>query len=363
MPHLFVDISSHGLGHLAQVAPVLNELTRRLPGLRLTVRSGVLSEKLYSRLHGPFTHLPERSDFGFVMHDATRIDLAASAAAYRSQHADWEQRVEAEADFLARLRPDLVLTDVAYLPLAGAARAGIPSLSMCSLNWAEMFDLFFGLEPWAPEIHQQMLSAYNSAEQFLRFTPGMPMRDLHRVHSIGSVAALGADRRIALREKLQCPADQKLVLVAFGGVEKQISFDAWQATPDVRWLIPQRGPKLREDMTVFEGLNVPFNDLLLSVDAVLTKPGYGTFVEAACSATPVLYLRSEDWPEQDGLIEWLKSNARCAEISQAQLMSGQLAESLGDLWRQIVPPKPRPDGVSEAAEILLARLTADSRNA
>jgi hypothetical protein len=30
-PHLFVDISAHGFGHLAQVAPVLNALGRRLP--------------------------------------------------------------------------------------------------------------------------------------------------------------------------------------------------------------------------------------------------------------------------------------------------------------------------------------------
>ena len=39
---------------------------------------------------------------------------------------------------LRRLAPDLVLTDVAYLPLAGAAQAGIPALSMCSLTWADL---------------------------------------------------------------------------------------------------------------------------------------------------------------------------------------------------------------------------------
>ena len=37
MPHLFVSLTAHGYGHLAQVAPVVAELTRRLPGLRLTV--------------------------------------------------------------------------------------------------------------------------------------------------------------------------------------------------------------------------------------------------------------------------------------------------------------------------------------
>ena len=39
--HLFVDISSHGFGHLAITAPVLNALGKLQPDLQLTVRSGL----------------------------------------------------------------------------------------------------------------------------------------------------------------------------------------------------------------------------------------------------------------------------------------------------------------------------------
>jgi len=141
--HLFVDISSHGFGHLAQVAPILNELSRLCAHLQLTIRSGLPPDKLRSRVHCNFVHIPGRSDFGFVMLDAIRIDYAATADAYRAQHADWTQRVAAEANWLTSLHPDLVLTDVAYLPLGGAAQAGIPALSMCSLNWADLFAHFF----------------------------------------------------------------------------------------------------------------------------------------------------------------------------------------------------------------------------
>ena len=220
-PHLFVDISSHGLGHLAQAAPILNELGKRLPELRLTVRSGLPEAKLRERLHARFTHLAGRSDFGFIMHDAVSIDLAASAAAYREQHDDWELRVAAEAELLATLAPDLVLSDAAYLPLAGAAQAGIASLSMCSLNWAELFAHFFGNEDWATPIHQQMLAAYRSAECFLRLTPAMAMADLPRRRAIAPVAALG--RRVALHERLGCAPADRIVLVAFGGFDT----DCW----------------------------------------------------------------------------------------------------------------------------------------
>jgi hypothetical protein len=363
-PHLFADISSHGFGHLAQAAPILEELRRRLPELRLTVRCALPAERLRARLSGDFVHLEQRSDFGYVMLDAVDIDLAASAAAYREQHADWARRVADEAALLAKLQPDLVLTDVAYLPLAGAASAGIPALSMCSLNWADLFAHFFADAPWAAPIHRQMLAAYNSAEAFLRLTPGMPMGDFPRLHPVAApVARLGRDCRAALRARLGCPADEKLVLLAFGGFDKEVHAAHWPYSAGLRWLVPQDWTLARADMCALESFGLPFTDLLRSVDAVLTKPGYGTFAEAACNGTPLLYVRRGDWPEQDCLIDWLKDNARCREVDMAALLGGNLRPALDALWRQEAPPVPRAEGGAQVADYLFDRLTRGSRNA
>jgi len=134
VPHLFADISGHGLGHLAQAAPVLAALRARCPDLRLTLRSSLPRERLAARIPGPFTHCREASDFGFVMHDALNIDLPASADRYRRCHEDWPQRVRREAETLATLAPDAVFTDVAYLPLAGAAAAGNRTRSIVAFS-------------------------------------------------------------------------------------------------------------------------------------------------------------------------------------------------------------------------------------
>lgn len=356
-PHLFVDISAHGFGHLAQAAPVLNALAEHLPELRFTIRSGLPTGKLQARLATEFTHLAESSDFGYVMHDATRVDLAATALAYRSQHADWESRVAAEARLLAELQPDLVLSDVAYLPLAGAARAGIASVAMCSLNWAELFAYFFAGKHWATVIHRQMLTAYDSAACFLRLTPGMAMTDLSRVRSIGPVAALGSECRQALREQLCCASDERLVLIAFGGIDMQLPIAEWPPVAGVRWLVPQAWRLACPSASDFDPLGRPFTDILRSVDAVIAKPGYGTFTEAACNRTPVLYLRRQDWPEQDCLIEWLQTHAQCREIGAADLLAGHLDGALAALWQQAAPPTPVPSGADEAAAALLPWLT------
>jgi len=349
--HLFVDISSHGFGHLAITAPALNALAEMAPDLRLTVRSGLPRWKLAQRIRAPFTLIAGSSDFGYVMIDAMRIDLAATAAAYRLAHADWPARVAREAALLAALAPDRVLTNVSYLPLAGAARAGIPALSLCSLNWADLFAHFFGHEPWAAPIHGEMLAAYHGARTFLRVTPGMPMRELGNIAEVGPVAAIGRRHDLGLN-------GARAVLIAMGGVAHRLPVEDWPRTPGIRWLVAADWQCGHPDALTLESFGLNFTDLLCSVDAVITKPGYGTFTEAACNGTPVLYQRRDDWPEQDCLIDWLRHNTRCLEIPADCLISGALAESLQTLWRQQPLPRPAATGAAEAAARISGPLPA-----
>lgn len=323
--HLFVDISSHGFGHLAITAPVLNALAERCPGLRLTLRTALPGVVLRRRLRPPFTLVATASDFGYVMRDALTIDLDASAAAYRQAHADWPRRVNAEAAWLAALAPDGVLSNVSYLPLAGAAQAGIPAAALCSLNWADLFAHFFGNREWAAAIHAEILAAYRSAALFLRATPGMPMADLGNVVSVGPIAARGK------RCDLGLGAGVRSILVALGGIAHRLPVDAWPRLQGIRWLVPAAWNCRHPDALASESLGLDFPDLVASVDALIGKPGYGTFTEAACNGTPVLFQRRDDWPEQACLIDWLQEQGPSREVSGAALASGQIAGPLGEL--------------------------------
>ncbi|MGE5491171.1 MAG: hypothetical protein ACM31P_07835 [Actinomycetota bacterium] len=350
--HLFIDISSHGFGHLAITGPVLNALAQRFPDLRLTVRSGLPTEKLRQRIQAPFHHIQAASDFGYLMVNALVIDHAATAEAYRDAHADWEARVEKEATFLTALAPDYVLTNVSYLPLAGAERAGIPAASLCSLNWAELFAHSYGRKPWAAPIHVQMLAAYRSARAFLRTTPGMPMADLSNVVTVGPIAKLGEQRNLGLGNGVRS------VLVALGGIDHRLPVENWPRHPNLRWLVPESWWVEHPDAAPLESFNLSFTDLLCSVDAVLTKPGYGTFTEAACNGTPVLYQRRQDWPEQNCLIEWLEGEGNCLEVPEDAITEGRLADALAELAAQPRKAPPVPVGAQEAADFLAGEITA-----
>ena len=352
MKHLFVDISSHGYGHLAQTAPVLNRLAALRPGLRITLRSGLPLRQLKQRIHVPFEHIAAASDFGYVMVDALTIDRDATHARYQHLHAHYAERVAADADLLTALHADAVFANVAYVPLAAAAQIGIPAIAMCSLNWADLYAHYFG----ADALHTAMLAAYRGAI-FLRTTPGMPMPTFDRSESIGPIATPGRERRAELRAKVSLDETARVGLIALGGIPTRLPVERWPMQPDTHWLVPEAWHAQRADMHAFEPLGWSFADLLRSVDAVVAKPGYGTFVEAACNRTAVIYQRrTDDWPEQDCLIDWLQHHARCAEVSADDLQAGNLGAALDICTRSAVTQKLTFDGADQAARRLAALL-------
>lgn len=358
--HLLVDISAHGLGHLAQMGPVLNVLHERLPGMRLTVRSGLPLIQLRRRIVPTFEHLHETSDFGYVMHNAVDIDLEASARRYRDFHQNWPQRIADEAARLVSHQVDAVLTDVAYLPLAAAAKIGIPAASVCSLNWADLFLHYFSGETWAASIHGEILAAYNAANGFIRTLPGMPMADLRNTLTVAPIARLGLHDRTSIGAQLGLNPADRWVLVALGGIEFRLPVEDWPSTPGMVWLVPRAWQVHAPNVCAFDTAEVDFTDLLASVDAVLTKPGYGTFAEAACNGIPVLYVSRGDWPEEPYLVAWLTAHGRAREVSRDDLISGNFVGLLESLWRQSAPATPLPAGASEAVTLLLGWLDLDA---
>lgn len=354
MAQLLASITAHGLGHLAQTAPVLNALRRRRPDLRLTVASTLPEARLRQRIDGDFRIEARALDIGFLMHDAFRVDLDASAAAYRELHADWDARVAATTQWLAELQPDLLLSNAAYLPLAAASRLGLPAFGMSSLNWADLFAHLYADEPWAPAIHAQMLQSYQAATAFIKLTPGMAMPDLPRGVWAGPVAHLGRPRRDELHARLGVADGERVVLIAFGGIDARLPLEQWRFGAGLRWLVPAAWGVQQTRVVAIEALGWPFGDLLASVDAVIGKPGYGTFVECACQGTPMLYAARPGWPEQEPLVHWLQAHASAAEVPAAALRSGDLAGALQALWRQPTKPPVRPTGADEVAALLAA---------
>ena len=351
-PHLVVSISGHGFGHVAQTAPILNSLHELRPEIRFTVRSAVPHGHLQSRIYAPFTHLQSEGDLGMVMSSALHVRTEDSRSAYAAFHANWQTKVTNEAHLLRELAADMVFSNVGYLPLAGAQQAGITNAALCSLNWADIYRHYCGDDA----ISQQIQSYYANSDAFLRATPGMLMGDLKNLLPITPIADIGKNRRAELNHHLKLSPDEKLVLVSMGGVVSRLPIENWPRIEGVRYLIQGNWQVEHQDAIILDALPFSFSDLLASSDALLCKPGYGSFVEAASCGLPILYVSRQDWPESKALVEWLSQYGLSRNITPDAMNRGDFAIELEQLWTTASPAPIVPTGARQVAHWIAEKL-------
>ena len=350
--HLLVDLSTHGFGHFAQTSMVLNALQALHLPLRVTIRSKLPESIVRERLDLPVNSISYALDIGLKMHNPVEIDREASYHYYQSLHQHYEQAVEREVEVLKTLQADCILANVPYLSLSAAARLNIPSVAMCSLNWAEIFAYYCADYPEAKAIARQIREAYASAEHFLAVTPAMPMPGLSNLQSIPPIAHRGQRQTDNLRKAVNNPQAQ-FVLVNLGGIPNTLDTSNWPRLDNVFWIIGSGVQSTRADIVSQDAFDMAFIDLLSSCQAVLTKTGYGMLVEATSNQVPVICITRNGWPEEPALFSWVREKGYLQLIQLSEFNAGDFADAakqaLNTSWQK---PTTASNGAEIAAKLL-----------
>lgn len=352
MPHLFIAVTAHGYGHLAQVAPVAHELMARLPGLRITLQGTVDARYAEARMPPGCRTVAEPADVALPMDGPLRVRWAEGLERFIAFDKAYDQHLRRQIALFEQDPPDLVLADIPWLPLDAARRLGLTAIGLCSLNWHDI--LLEG--PIADQVPgslvERLHDAYAGADLFLRPVPTMPMAWLPNGRTIGPLATRRGRDPSALRAQLGIADDRPLVLLQFGGAGR-LPLGA-SDTAQVCFLTPDpEAAAGRDDAIVIGTPNGPdVLDVLAACDAILTKPGYGTFAEAACNGIPVGYVPRADWPEERYLVDWLRRQVPVRAIPAEDLAAGRIREPLEALLRAGIATPVEPTGTAEAAALI-----------
>jgi hypothetical protein len=163
-------------------------------------------------------------------------------------------------------------------------------------------------------------------------------------------------RRDALLVRCGLPQDTRLVLVALGGIPTGLPLENWPRREGLVWLNAGAVGAGREDLVDIAATGMEFIDVLASCDAVLTKPGYGTYAEAVCNGIPILTLERPDWPETTYLNTWARRYGRLEEISASQFETGGFLAALEGLWMRPAMPPVEAAGIPQAVAIIASYL-------
>ncbi|MBH0180447.1 MAG: hypothetical protein HP490_01885 [Nitrospira sp.] len=355
MPLLWAAISAHGFGHAAQVVPVLNALGRLVPDLRVLLRTMVPASFFEHRLTVPWELSAVQQDVGCIQNGPLTIDVDATWRAHHRFHLTWDDRVQAEVRAMRAARPDVILADTPYLAIAAGAQAACPTVALVSFTW----DLILSEFPAPPDIAgstllQSIQQAYAKADLALRITPAPKMTLVTTFIDIGPIAEPAASAREHLAALLQLAPGERTVLIGFGGVpQASLPFEQLEPLTGYRFLFDGPIPSHSTRVISTKSLPLSFKTLQASVDLILTKPGYGTLVEAVALGIPLVYVRRYNFADEQSLVDYLHRYGRGVELTTEDFLLGRWKPAIESAFNL---PKPTTPAAATGAEDAASRL-------
>ena len=360
MPLIWAAISAHGFGHAAQVVPVLNALGRLVPDLRAILRTTVPASFFNDRLAIPWELSAVQQDIGCIQDGPLTINVEATWLEHERFHATWNDRLQLEVKAMKAARPDVVLADTPYLALAAGKAAAIPTVALASFTW----DLVLSGYIAPPSIDKSALlhairQSYAQADVALRIIPAPKIDSFHRIDDIGPIAEPASSARDQLAAALALAKGERTVLVGFGGIPlTSLPFADLEQLTDYRFLFD--GPILPGSTKFVSTHSLPFSfkTLMASVDIIMTKPGYGTIVEAVALQQPIVYVRRYNFADEPPLVDYLHRYGRAVELSIDDFMRGRWEPALRQVLASPAPSLSAhsPTGAAEAAGFIAQQL-------
>lgn len=173
---------------------------------------------------------------------------------------------------------------------------------------------------------------------------------------IGPIAEPAASARKQLDALLHLAPGERTVLVGFGGIP-QASLPFAQLEPLTGYRFLFDGPIPSDSTRVISTRSLPlsFKTLLASVDIILTKPGYGTLVEAVALGIPLVYVRRYNFADEQPLVDYLHRHGRGAELTKEDFVSGRWEPAIQSACNLPRPTTPAAATGAEEAAFRLAR--------
>lgn len=350
-------ISAHGYGHGVRSCNIIRAINELYP--QLTVQ--IISDLPLSFLSGHIgsAQNPVRAgsyDTGMVQIDSIRVDVEASLAKVEQLYTSRQELVAGESAYLRENSISVIIADIPGIPIESAFNLGIPRLAVGNFSWDWIYSEFITRDLRWKSIVEAFREQYAKTDLLLRLPFCDTMEAFPHIEDIPLVASPGRAQRDVIAKIAGCDPNKKWILLSFttldwsenalANVEKIRDCEFFTILP-LFWVGRNIHPIDRK--------LVSFSDMIASVDAVVSKPGFGILSDCIVNQKPLIYAERADFLEYAVLEAAIQKYLRHVHIPAEDLYRGELSPSLDRIWKSAGPPFNLPHGGDQIAARRIAQ--------
>ena len=340
-------ISSHGYGHYARSIPVLNQLSN---DFNIHIKSEV-PESLFSLgFKKPFRYWSQPVDTGCRHSGSLEVDADETFKSYRDfQNGSW---INTEKKWLQNNHVDIVISDVASMPVKAAHESGIPSILTGNFTWHDIYNHLPGAEQHK-ELLQTLEEEYNCADLQILPQCHLTPPPTRKIKEVGFLAQKGNDRRKELEQHLNFSFEDKTLVFIYLGLLGTDSVK-WEELAEIKECLFLTRDPIKKPPPNLHLLDERFSfpDLIASADVVCTKGGYSTISSAFASHKPVITCERHDFYEFMAIREYLSKTRTGVIIEDEDFYRGNWQRSIKTALSLTVKDKVPLNGEIEILETL-----------
>ena len=261
-------------------------------------------------------------------------------------------QLEKEKKWLTDNQIDLIISDVASMPLKAGSHLKIPTILIGNFTWHDIYSHL-------PESNNNSELLQFLAEEYsyatLQVLPQCHLQNeiIKNKKEVGFISNSGKNIRNELELYLGIKAENKTLVFIYLGENGARSVDWKNLDTNKDCFFITRDPinHSTQSLTVLDE-SFSYYDLMASSDITLTKGGYSTLATSFANCNPVVTCERKDFFEFEAIRKYLLSREIGILINDKDFYNGNWQESIKDALNLTVKNKVPLNGEIEIADIV-----------
>lgn len=347
-------ISSHGFGHAARAAAVMQAIADYNPCVQFEIFTAVPAWFFQDSLTVPFNYHHLITDFGLSQKTPFQSDLGDTLRSLNEFYPITSTRLADISKTFRRLESRIIICDIAPMGLLVAKEVGIPSVLVENFTWDWIYQQYATINKDINKHIKYLRPIFESADYHIQTEPICSRKSPDLVTApVSRKPRTSGDQT---RQRLGLLTDGNVVLITTGGIPQ--SYDFIQKLDRLRgitFVLPGAGPEIeiRDNLIILPHQSDFYHpDLANACDAVVGKVGYSTLAEVYHAGVPFGYVARSNYNESGPMVDFIKQQMSGLALEESEFHDGDWISKIRELLALPRVHRKGPNGAGQIGKFI-----------